>query len=161
MSVTLLPIRLLEAGSADLDEVAALEARAFPVPWKREYFASEIGAPFRFNRVARDASGVLAGYVFCSWAAGEIHVNKIATSEAWRRRGVARALMDEVLGLGARVGTEEIYLEVRPSNEPARRFYAELGFSIAGRRPGYYLDGEDAIVMILVLRKPAPGPLFP
>jgi ribosomal-protein-alanine N-acetyltransferase len=158
---SLLPFRVLEAGSGDLAEVAALESRAFPIPWKREYFASEIGAPFRFNRVARDASGALAGYVFCSWAAGEIHVNKIATSEAWRRKGVARALMDEVLGLGARVGTEEIYLEVRPSNGAARGFYAELGFSEAGRRPGYYLDGEDAMVMIKRLRAPSAASLFP
>ena len=147
-----------DVGSHDLDDVAALEARAFPVPWKREYFASEVGAPFRFNRVARDGSGALAGYLFCSWAAGEIHVNKIATSEAWRRRGVARRLMDEVLDLGVRVGTEEIYLEVRPSNTPARRFYEGLGFTVAGRRTAYYLDGEDAIVMILRLLDPSPLP---
>ena len=142
---------LREAGTRDLDDVASLEARAFPIPWRREYFASEVGAPFRFARVARDRHGRLAGYVFCPWAAGEIHVNKIATAEPWRRRGVARRLMEEVLGLGARVGTEEIYLEVRPSNAPARKFYEGLGFSVAGRRAGYYLDGEDALVMILRL----------
>ena len=147
-----------EAGSRDLDDVAALEARAFPVPWKRAYFESEIGAPFRFNRVARDGRGSLAGYVFCSWAGGEIHVNKIATAERWRRHGVALRLMDEVLGLGARVGTEEIYLEVRPSNVPARRFYENLGFSVAGRRVAYYLDGEDAIVMVLRLTPPSTLP---
>ena len=158
MSVVRSALSVREVGSDDLDDVAALEARAFPVPWKRAYFASEVGAPFRFNRVARDWSGALAGYVFCSWAGGEIHVNKIATAERWRRRGVARRLMDEVLGLGARVGTEEIYLEVRPSNAPARRFYEGLGFTLAGRRVAYYLDGEDALVMILRLTSPETFP---
>lgn len=144
-------VRLGDVVPADLDDVASLETEAFPLPWKRDYFASEVGAPFRFNRVARDTGGAIAGYVFCAWAGGEIHVNKIATARAWRRQGVAHLLMAEVSAFAARIAAEEIYLEVRPSNVPARRFYESLGFSLAGRRPGYYLDGEDALVMVLDL----------
>ena len=143
------PLTFREASLADVAEVTALEERSFPVPWKWEYFASEVGQPFRFNRVARDARGNLVGYVFCAWAGGEIHVNKIAVDDGWRRRGVAHQLMAEVFVLADRVATEEIYLEVRPTNAAARRFYEKLGFSVTGRRRAYYLDGEDALVMVL------------
>jgi len=141
------PLTLRDARHTDLDGIASLERLSFPVPWKRDYFEVEIGAPWRFNRVALCA-GSLAGYVFCAFAGGEIHVNKIAVAPAFRRQGVASALMGEVFAFSARVDAEEMYLEVRVSNQRARAFYTGLGFSEAGRRPRYYLDGEDALVMI-------------
>ena len=145
-------VLLNDAGSADLDEIAALEGRAFPVPWKRSYFEAEVGQPFRFNRVARDRAGRLAGYLFCAFAAGEIHVHKIAVTEGWRRRGVARLLMADLFSFAERTLADIVYLEVRPSNSPARLFYATLGFAEAGRRPRYYLDGEDALVLSVAVQ---------
>jgi ribosomal-protein-alanine N-acetyltransferase len=145
-----------DAALCDLDAVAALEQTSFPVPWKRDYFETEIGAPYRYNRIAIGPKGDLAGYVFCAFAAGELHVNKIAVASPSRRRGIATLLMDEVLGFARRAQVEEIYLEVRVSNRPAQTFYAGLGFREAGRRGRYYLDGEDALVMVRDLRHPAP-----
>jgi ribosomal-protein-alanine N-acetyltransferase len=145
-----------DADASDLDAVAALERVSFPVPWKRDYFEVEIGAPYRYNRVAIGPKGDLAGYVFCAFAAGELHVNKIAVAEPHRRRGVATLLMDEVLGFARNARAEEIYLEVRVSNRQARAFYAGLEFREAGRRGRYYLDGEDALVMVRNLRHSPP-----
>ncbi len=147
MSALAREIDVREARRADLDAVAQLEKAAFPVPWKREYFEAEVGVPFRRNLVARDDQGRLAGYVFCAFAGGEIHVNKIAVAPFARRRGLATRLMDEVFRFADDIRAEEIYLEVRVSNVPARRFYEGLGFAEAGRRARYYLDGEDALVM--------------
>lgn len=147
------PFAVRDARFTDLDGVAGLERLSFPVPWKRDYFEVEIGAPWRFNRVAH-SGGALVGYVFCAFAGGEVHVNKIAVAPAFRRQGVASALMDEVFAFAARVNAEEMYLEVRVSNGPARVFYAGLGFVEAGRRARYYLDGEDALVMVRKLGGP-------
>jgi len=146
------PLDIREARRSDLDAIAELERRSFPVPWKREYFEAEIGAPFRLNLVARDERGRLSGYVFCAFAGGEIHVNKIAVAPEARRRRLATRLMDDVFVYGREIEAEEIYLEVRVSNVPARSFYEGLGFAEAGRRPRYYLDGEDALVMVCRLR---------
>jgi ribosomal-protein-alanine N-acetyltransferase len=38
-------------------------------------------------------------------------------------------------------------LEVRPSNTAALGLYGKFGFHIEGRRPRYYSDGEDALIM--------------
>lgn len=145
-----------DAFARDLDDVAALEQAAFPVPWKREYFEAEIGAAHRYNRVAVGEKGEFAGYVFCAFAAGELHVNKIAVTDRHRRQGVATLLMDDVLAFARSSHVEEIYLEVRVSNRPARAFYAGLGFRETGRRSRYYLDGEDALVLVRALRQEAP-----
>jgi ribosomal-protein-alanine N-acetyltransferase len=148
MSALLESVSLRDARAEDLDTIATLERASFPVPWKREYFESEIGAPHRLNRVALGPRGDLQGYVFCAWAGGEVHVNKIAVAPRGRRRGVATRLMSDVFEFSGAVRAEEIYLEVRISNQPARAFYRGLGFVEAGRRPAYYFDGEDALVMV-------------
>ncbi len=158
MSALPAELTVRDVRNVDLDAIAELERLSFPVPWKREFFASEVGAAHRFNRVVRAPNGLLAGYVFCAFAGGEVHVNKIAVDPSCRRQGIARILMQEVFDLSARIRAEEIYLEVRPSNDPARKFYSLLGFREVGRRPQYYADGEDALVMSLFL---SPGPSSP
>ena len=156
MSALVETLTVRDVRPADLDAVAALERISFPVPWKKEFFASEVGLDHRFNRVGRASDGTLAGYVFCAFAGGEIHVNKIAVDPLYRRRGVARLLMKEVLDFSDRIQAEEIFLEVRPSNVPARNFYVQLGFREVGRRAQYYADGEDALVMSLFLQPRRP-----
>jgi ribosomal-protein-alanine N-acetyltransferase len=141
------------AVSSDLDEIASLECRSFPIPWKREFFETEIDAQFRLNLVARSPEGQFAGYVFCAWVLDEIHVHKIAVDAQWKRSGLGTALMNEVIAFGLRNGTYQIFLEVRRSNIPARRMYEKLGFHTSGRRKAYYPDGEDAIVMVYLLHR--------
>jgi ribosomal-protein-alanine N-acetyltransferase len=70
----------------------------------------------------------------------------VAVAPEARRLGIARALMDELLG---RLPPKaQITLEVRRSNEPALAMYETLGFRAAGVRPRYYQDnGEDALIM--------------
>ena len=43
--------------------------------------------------------------------------------------------------------TSRSTLEVRVSNDVARRLYEQVGYRLAGRRRRYYQDGEDALIM--------------
>ena len=76
------PYRLRPAGPFDLDEVARIESESFPIPWKREFFASELVEPHRYIRVlGRDDGGIprIGGYLFAVALYEEFHINKIAT----------------------------------------------------------------------------------
>jgi ribosomal-protein-alanine N-acetyltransferase len=53
--------------------------------------------------------------------------------------------------VGRRVGVRSVFLEVRPSNREALGLYRSRGFQVVGRRPEYYDDGEDALLMTLEL----------
>jgi ribosomal-protein-alanine N-acetyltransferase len=69
-----------------------------------------------------------------------------------RRRGAGRTLVREAAEWAERMGAKELWLEVRESNEAARRLYAACGFAVTGRRRGYYADpAEDALLMRLAL----------
>jgi ribosomal-protein-alanine N-acetyltransferase len=136
-----------EAVVADLDAIFGLEARSFRAPWRRAFFESELNAPGRYNRVARDDGGTLIGYLFSMYFLDEMHVNKVAVSEPMRRRGVAAALMDDCLAFARAHKVRSISLEVRESNQGARLFYERLNFRPTYVRQRYYPDGESAIVM--------------
>lgn len=144
----MLPFEIRPAGFADLDAVTALEHAAFPAPWKREFFDAELRATTRFNRVAVDPSGRVVGYVFAMYYLDEMHVNKIATVEEYRRAGVATALMKECTEFSLANGIRTISLEVRQSNSGAQAFYRRLSFTPVYVRPNYYPDGEAAVVMM-------------
>ncbi len=80
----------------------------------------------------------------------EFHIANLAVHPAFRRRGMARALLAHALQAAEQEELVSALLEVRASNAPALALYRAFGFAIVGRRKGYYHDnGEDALLMTL------------
>jgi ribosomal-protein-alanine N-acetyltransferase len=131
----------------DVRALAEAEMECFSDPWPAPYFASELSAPGRYQRVLVDSAGGLVAYLFCAWQYLDLHVLKVATRPAFQRQGLARHLMASAERHARELLGESITLEVRASNDAARFMYLDLGFEVAGRRSGYYADGEDAIIM--------------
>jgi len=140
-------ISIEPAASTDIDAIHRLETEAFPAPWRREFFESELHASGRLNLVARRGRAIV-GYVFAMYFFDEMHVNKIAVAEAERRQGIALTLMKACDDFARREQIKTISLEVRESNDGAQAFYRRLGFAKLYVRPKYYPDGEAAVVMM-------------
>jgi [ribosomal protein S18]-alanine N-acetyltransferase len=146
--------RLRPPGPFDLDEIARIESESFPVPWKREFFASELVEPHRYLRVLVSEDGGaprVGGYLFAVSLYEEFHINKIATDFRLRRQGFGRQLFEDALARARAMGSTATTLEVRVSNAAARAFYRSYDFGEAYRRRAYYQDGEDALVLVLPL----------
>jgi [ribosomal protein S18]-alanine N-acetyltransferase len=139
------PITIRRLGYSDLPQVIAIERRAFPTPWSLAMFVLELSKP---SGVCLGAvhGGQIAGYLICSRYADVWHLMNIAIDPPVRRRGIASALLEEMLEQAGR--GESYTLEVRPSNTHAIVLYERFGFRVAGTRRRYYQDtGEDAVVM--------------
>ena len=134
---------------ADLDAVAALEAICFTNPWTREMLEKQIrGSDVARVYVLRDPARTIVAFCTCWVIVDELHINTIAVAPDRRRGGLARALMERVMGEAVGAGCSAATLEVRASNLPARRLYAALGFTEAGVRRLYYTQPEeDAIIL--------------
>jgi len=134
---------------AEIDAILAVERASFTNPWTREMYLAELdhqGVAFFY--VARDAGRRVVG--FCSFwrVLDELHVNNLAVLPEYRRQGVASALLARVLEAGASMGSRRATLEVRHSNDAARRLYGGFGFVVAGIRRAYYTNPiEDALVL--------------
>ena len=91
---------------------------------------------------ARDEAGRVVGWLEERLVASELYVLGVGVDPAWRRRGVATALVRACL-----VRASVVHLEVRASNAAARRLYAGLGFDEVGLCARYYDDGDDAVLL--------------
>jgi len=140
-------IEIVPVTPGDLEAVHRLEVKAFPSPWRREFFESELWGNSRLSLAAKRGKHIL-GYVFAMWFFDEMHINKIAVEESERRKGIALALMDRCLEFARENGIRTISLEVRQSNLGAQEFYRTLHFAALYIRPRYYPDGEAAVVMV-------------
>ena len=133
---------------ADLEAILTIEHASFTHPWTRDMYLAELenhGVSYIY--VAKNADGRIVGFCACWRVLDELHINNLAVTPAERRAGVAAALLTRVLAEGNKLGARRATLEVRRSNEAARRLYAKFGFSLAGVRPAYYTNPvEDALI---------------
>ena len=131
----------------DAEAVAALEAECFTMPWSA-------GA---FVRLAEDAKSIgltafsenkIVGFCSVTDISGEGEINNVAVAPSFRERGIAGAMLKELLFLGEKAGIRDFTLEVRACNAPAIHIYEKLGFLSEGIRPRFYEKPvEDALIM--------------
>jgi ribosomal-protein-alanine N-acetyltransferase len=145
MSIRVEPV----ASADDLGGLLAVEEASFLNPWTREMYLAELdNAGVSYLFVAKDAEGRVVGFCGFWRVVDELHINNLAVLPAYRRQGIASKILNRVFAEGRKVGAGRATLEVRRSNEIARRLYERFGFTVAGVRRGYYRHPEeDALVL--------------
>jgi ribosomal-protein-alanine N-acetyltransferase len=91
--------------------------------------------------VAKDGEKIV-GYIGIEKVLDETHIINMAVHPDYRGTGIGKRLMQHVLN-----DEDVFFLEVRISNEGAKKVYEKYGFKVIDLRKGYYADGEDAYVM--------------
>ncbi len=134
--------------AADLDQVAAIEQVSLPSPWSKELFEAELKRDQARYFVAEEGDKI-AGYMGYWEAPQEAHIINLAVAPDFRKRGLGLEMMEYCLEFARKKGAALATLEVRESNEAAKRLYEKCGFIIVAIRKKYYSDNqEDAIVML-------------
>ena len=147
MTVTYRPLRWW-----DLPAAHELETGLFPSDaWTVEQFWSELAQPSRTYIAAMDAERLVA-YAGLSRVGTDADIQTVAVAADQQGRGLARTMLRHLLEGADASGVTHTFLEVRADNVPALHLYATLGFEEISRRPRYYADGSDAVIM----RRPRP-----
>lgn len=146
-----------------------LERESFSTPWREETFArlldggsgaevwvaeeqsEDVTPDQRLESGISRGSGVL-GYAVLWIVGDQAELANLAVRPDARGQGVGGSLLDQVLQRCRQASVTALYLEVRHSNEVARRLYEGRGFRTIGLRKSYYTrPREDARVMMLSL----------
>jgi [ribosomal protein S18]-alanine N-acetyltransferase len=137
------------ADELDLDGVLEVEAESFTNPWTREMYAWELqNRAMCHILLVRTEECRVAGFCTFWLVLDEIHINNFALRPRFRAQGIGTGLLRQVLAEGRNLGARRATLEVRASNELARRLYERMGFYVAGIRRNYYTNPvEDALVL--------------
>ncbi len=150
--------------AADVELVTALDARLFGVDcWPRQLFLDELAAPGTRRYIIAEVpdtssdggmGGLKAvGYagLMCVPPIGDIQT--IGVLPEFEGRGIARAMLVELIGEARRRGARDVMLEVSSTNPRAQELYRRFGFEHIHTRRRYYRDGSDGLVMRLPLTR--------
>ncbi len=132
--------------------IKKVDDSCFESPWSLKAFESELENPIAFYFVAVKDDEVI-GYCGYWWTFGEAQITNIAVSPEYRQKGIASALMDEMINHCREMDVLSITLEVRVSNNAAISMYEKYGFERVGLRPKYYNNKEDALLMTKEIEK--------
>ena len=140
-------MKILPMNEYHVAQVAELEKLCFSDPWSENSVASELKNPLSLWLVAEE-DGVVFGYVGSQTVLGETDMMNIAVHPDCRRKGVASALITELICRLKGQGSHILRLEVRESNAPAIALYKAMGFTQLGLRKNYYRNPkENALIL--------------
>ena len=136
----------------DLKRVFEIENMSFSQSYGINMFQQlyEMGIGF----LVAEEEGYVIGYVMF-WIKYENHghIISIAVDKNYRRRGAGTQLLVKAISILSLLKIDAIYLEVNENNTAAVEFYKSFNFKIDRVVPGYYENGDGAIIMYIPLRK--------
>jgi ribosomal-protein-alanine N-acetyltransferase len=131
-----------------LDEVVAIEGRAYSHPWTRGNFSDSLRSGYQGQLLC--AGDLVLGYFVAMQGVDEVHLLNLTVDPQYQGQGWGRTMLD-ALSLWARgQGAQWLWLEVRASNVRAQQIYLRYGYRRVGERKNYYpadQGREDALVM--------------
>jgi len=127
--------------------MAGIHAECFAEAWESAFLFGLLQDPG--VRAVMDDSG--DGFAVVRTAADEAEILTLAVTLAARRQGLARALLAAATEAARADGARRMFLEVAAANWAARSLYSSADFVEIGRRPRYYADGDDALMLSRVL----------
>ena len=140
-------VKIRELEMRDIEAVSMIEAQSFSMPWSAKDFEQLIEDHKSLYLVA-EVEDQVVGCCGVTNVCGEGNINNVVVAESYRGKGVAYAMMQELLHKGREMGCLEFTLEVRVSNVAAIHLYEKLGFVSEGIRPRFYERPiEDAMIM--------------
>ena len=140
-------MKIIPMNESHVAQVAALEKQCFSDPWSENSVASELENPLSLW-LSVEEDGAVCGYVGSQTVLDETDMMNIAVHPDCRRKGIAAALITELVSRLKARGSRVLRLEVRESNFSAIALYEALGFTQLGLRKNYYRNPkENALIL--------------
>lgn len=134
------------AAAGDAEWVFALaKSRPFTAKWSAAALGEESGRPDSIFLVIPGKGYALARVV-------EDDCRLLDLASAVDGNGSGRALIEGMKRAAKQHGCAKLSFEVSAANARALSFYEKAGARVVGRRPKFYYDGADAVLMDLDLR---------
>ena len=142
--------RFIPLSELSFEQIMKVENSAYPVPWTEGVMKDCLLKP-GYQSEALLVDDELTGYFIVQNILEECHLLNFCIAPEHQGQGLSHKLMCRLMALCEENDIERIILEVRRSQNVARKLYTKVGFELIGERKGYYPtasgEREDALVM--------------
>tara|TARA_B100001029_G_scaffold90966_1_gene74636 strand:+ start:222 stop:677 length:456 start_codon:yes stop_codon:yes gene_type:complete len=147
-------LKIIQLGILHLNYCVDLDQRSLKGLWSKSQWEKELTDPKRICiGVIELETEKLLGICSAWLVIDELHITAIAVDPKHQREGLGRYLLSNLIKRSKSHLTNQIYLEVKNTNDQAKEFYKSMGFEIVGNRTNFYKDGSDAIIFTKKLNK--------
>lgn len=140
--------KIRKMSKRDLNEIHEIEVKSFIDPWSKYSMETMLEENTKTYCLVGIVGEEIVGYAFTWIVVDEMHIGDIAVKEDFQNQGVGTKVMESLLETAKERECTACWLEVRPSNNAARKLYERFGFVQVTLRKKYYSDnGEDALIL--------------
>ena len=141
-------LTIIQLGILHLDACIDLDQKSLKGIWTKSQWKRELTDPKRIclgiiELETKKLFGLCSAWV----ALDELNLTFIAVHPIHQRKGLGRFLLSDLIKRSKSLQTNQMLLEVKENNEPAKAFYKSMGFKTVGSRSNFYKDGSDALLL--------------
>ncbi len=141
-------LKIIKLGIMHLDACLDLDQKSLKGLWTKSQWKRELTDPKRICiGVINLETKKLLGQCSAWLAKDELQITSIAVYPIHQRKGLGKLLILDLIQRSTSLRTNQIHLEVKETNEPAKAFYKSMGFKIVGNRSNFYQDGSNALIL--------------
>lgn len=129
-----------------LEQIKDILLTEFDEFWNAEVLAKELENPLSTYIVAINENQVV-GYAGLWQPIDEGHITNIVTKLDKRGNKIASIMLEELIQIAKNKNLKCVTLEVNVHNKIAINLYKKYDFKEVGKRPKYYNNTDDALIM--------------
>ena len=147
-------LTIIQLGILHLNSCLDLDQQSLKGLWTKSQWERELNDPKRICiGVMELETEKLLGLCSAWLIVDELHITSFAVHPIHQRKGLGKFLLSDLIKRSSSLPINQIYLEVKDTNQTAKAFYKSMGFKIVGKRSNFYNDGSNALIFIKQLNK--------
>ena len=140
--------KLIQLGITHINDCMELDQKTLKGIWTKSQWERELSDSKRIclgiiNLKTKKLLGLCSAWLVLD----ELHITLIAVHPIHQRKGLGKFLLSNLIKRSRSLRTNQIHLEVRETNEPAKAFYKSMGFKKIANRSNFYEDGTNALLL--------------
>ncbi len=141
-------LTIIQLGIMHLNDCVDLDQKALNGLWTRSQWKKELTEPNRICLgIIELKTEKLLGLCSAWLVVDELHITSIAVHPIHQRKGLGKFLLSNLFKRSKSIQINQIFLEVKDNNEPAKAFYKSMGFKTINKRSNFYKDGSNALIL--------------
>ncbi len=141
-------LKIIELGMMHINDCLELDQKSLKGLWTKSQWERELTDSKRICLGIMDPKTKKILGLCSSWLVlDELHITLIAVHPIHQRKGLGKFLLSDLIKRSRSLRTNQIHLEVKETNEPAKALYKSMGFKTIANRSNFYEDGTSALLL--------------